>query len=156
MTSVWILSRSTSDSSLASDKHALLAAGAGEVVGAVAGAGVLERGAAVHPLRPGREVDAHVAVVVGRVLVVLDGRVDVDDDAADGVDQPLEAAEVDARVILDGDAEVGADGLHGQLGPAHGVSDVDTLLAANAALARAAARDGDPHVARQRDERRRL
>jgi hypothetical protein len=69
-------------------------------------------------LRAGPEVNALIAVVRSWILVVFDGKVDVDDDAADGIDHLLEAAEVDARVELNRHAEIGADGLNGQIGTA--------------------------------------
>ena len=44
-----------------------------------------------HHLRAWPEVDALVPIVVRRVLVVLDGPVDVDDHATDGIDHLLES-----------------------------------------------------------------
>ena len=54
---------------------------------------------AIHELQAGGDVEPFDPIVVGRVLVVLDRPLDVDDDAADGVHDLLEPVEVDAPVI---------------------------------------------------------
>ena len=61
-----------------------------------------------------------IAIVLGRIRIVFDWPLDVDDDAATGVDQLLEAAEIDPGVVMDGDAEGGVDGALGQVGSADG------------------------------------
>ena len=75
----------------------------------MAGAGVAQRLLAVQVLQAGREVDAGVAVRLGGVLVVLERVRHVDVDAAEGVDQLLEPAEVDLRIVVDVDPEVAGD-----------------------------------------------
>ena len=90
---------------------------------------VVERGGAVEGVAAGVEVERdelETAVRVSR------GRVDVDGDAAHGVDDALEALEVDLEVVLDGNVEVLLERVDHSLGPAAGVRverGIDLLLA---------------------------
>ena len=88
----------------------LLAGGAVEVGGAVARAGVDEGLGAGHVLDAGRDVDPQLAGVA-RVVVVDDGQLDVDRDAAEGVDDLPEAGEVDLHEVLDLHAVEPAEGV---------------------------------------------
>ena len=88
----------------------LLARGAVEVGGGVACAGVCERLLAVHVLDARRDVQLEVAAaVVAWVAGVIDRVLDVDDDAAEGVDDVPEAAHVHLDVVVDVDAQRLAD-----------------------------------------------
>ena len=78
-----------------------LATGSTEVVFAMPRPRVLECDVAIHPLRSGRNVDAHNPVVFGRVLIVLYRSLDIDKDAAERIHDLLEAAKVDASVVGD-------------------------------------------------------
>ncbi len=84
----------------------------------VARAGELERGGSVEVLRPGRQIKRVVAETAVGVLGIVNLVGVVNVDAADEVDESLEGGEVDADVIVDADAEVEFDGVHGQLGAA--------------------------------------
>ena len=88
------------------EQDPLLAPAAVEVAAlrAVARAGVDERLGAGHVLRPGRDVDPGEGARRLRVLALGDGDLDVDVHAAEGVDDLLEAVEVDERVVADVEA----------------------------------------------------
>jgi hypothetical protein len=62
----------------------------------VARTGVLQGGLPIHVLRPGRDFDAHRAIVVGGVSIVNDRRWYVNVDAAGGVDHLVESFKVQA------------------------------------------------------------
>ena len=137
-------------------QHSLLPSGPCEITRAVPRARVLERRRAIHQLWARHEVDALIAIVGGRVLVVFDRPVRVDDHAAHRVDELLEAAEVHPRVVLYGNPEIGSHRANGQIRATESMRNVDPLLTPTTAIAWRTARDADPHVARQRHKRGRL
>src|SRR6266852_4165673 len=111
-------------------------------------------GRPIHELWAGREVDALIPVVVGGILVVFDWPIDVDDDPAHGVDGLFKPTEIDARVVLRLDAEVGAERLLRQFWTANSVGEVNPLLAAATAHRGGAAWNADPQITRDRHQRR--
>src|SRR3989304_7226 len=79
-----------------------------------AGAGVDEGPGPGHPLHPRGDVDALEGTAAGRVGIVDDRYLDVDRHPAEGVDDLLEALEVDLDVVLDLDpVELAEDRLEG-------------------------------------------
>ena len=82
-------------------QDSLLALAAIEVRRAVARSGVLQRLVAVHVLDPARDIDPLELPLVARVVVVGDGDLDVDRDAADRIDDRSEPVEIDLDEVLD-------------------------------------------------------
>ena len=128
----------------------LLALDAADVALLIAVAHVGDGGLAVHVLHAGLEVDDEAAVVVPGVFVVH-ALLDVDVDAADGVDDFLEGVRVDDDVVVDVDAEEVLDGALGELlaaedaalGAAVGVGRVDLVPAVAGDLDARVARHGE-------------
>jgi hypothetical protein len=99
----------------------LLALDATEVVGAVAdpvAVGVL----VFEVTGPGQgqgggpvELDAAGVLDVDAAVEVTHGNIEVGGDPTDGIDEVLEPGEVDLDVVIDGDTEVGLDGVHQRL-----------------------------------------
>ena len=118
----------------------------------VAEADEVERRAPGQPLVAGLEVDLRVAVPGADAgVVVVVAAVDVDPDAAERVDDLLEAAEVDGDQVVDREAGQPADRLERPLRAAGRVRRVDL----RAELVSGAA-DVDDHVSREREHRDRL
>ncbi len=65
-------------------------------------AGVLQRGLAVEFLPAFLELERLIAVIFSRIARVIDIAHDLDLDAAESVDHPFEAVEIDHRVVVDG------------------------------------------------------
>ena len=109
---------------------------------------VVERGGAVEGVAAGLEVEGDELETAVRVS---GRRVDVDGDTTHGVDDALEALEVDLEVVVDGNVEVLLERVDHPLRPAAGVGverSVDLLLPEPGHL--------DGQVARERDQEPRL
>lgn len=127
----------------------LLALDAADVALFIAVAHVGDSRLAVHVLHARLQVDDQAAVVVPRVFVVH-ALLDIDVDAADGVDDFLEGLDVDDDVVVHVDAEEVLDGalrellacLRAALGTAVGVGGVDLIPAVPLDFDAGIARDG--------------
>ena len=123
---------------------------------------------ALDPAEVGPRVEAarpdvgqpRLAVDVGRALrqpqaglAVAQPRRRADVDAADGVDEPDEAEEVDLEVVVDADPGAALDRGHGQRRAAEGVGGVELVapLRDVGAVLGLVRRDGDVGVAREAD-----
>jgi len=124
----------------------LLPPRAREVVAVMARAGVLERDLPGHELRPGLDVQPLDAEVRGRVGLVADRALHVDEHAADRIHDLRERFEVDEGVAVQLDPEEPLDRLLREVRAAERERGVHLLVAG--------ARDRYEGVARHREHRR--
>ncbi len=80
-------------------QHLLLALRAAKIVVGMAGTGIAQGGCSVHPLQASRNIQPHVAVILGGILGIQDGSRHVDRHAAKRINDLLKAVEVDLRGV---------------------------------------------------------
>ncbi len=85
------------------------------------GAGILERGLAIHVLPPGLDVKWIITVFFIRIMRVVDRLWNININPADLVDEDLESDKIDPHEKVDGDAQVPGHRIAGQRRPAAGV-----------------------------------